>query len=26
MICKAPWLFRIAYGAYVSLFQREEQH
>lgn len=26
MICKAPWLFRIAYGTYVALFQREEQH
>ena len=26
MICKAPWTFRIAYGAYVALFQREEQH
>jgi len=26
MICKAPWMFRIAYGAYVALFQREEQH
>ena len=26
MICKAPWLFRIAYGTYVTLFQREEQH
>ena len=26
MICKAPWLFRLAYGAYVKLFQREEQH
>ena len=26
MICKAPWMFRISYGAYVALFQREEQH
>ena len=26
MICKAPWLFCIAYGAYVAVFQREEQH
>lgn len=26
MICKAPWIFRIAYGTYVALFQREEQH
>ena len=26
MICKAPWTFRIAYGAYVAIFQREEQH
>ena len=26
MICKAPWTFRIAYGAYVAVFQREEQH
>ena len=26
MICKAPWLFRIAYGTYVAIFQREEQH
>ena len=26
MICKAPWTFRLAYGAYVSVFQREEQH
>jgi len=26
MICKVPWLFRIAYGTYVALFQREEQH
>lgn len=26
MICKAPWTFRIAYGTYVALFQREEQH
>ena len=26
MICKAPWMFRIAYGAYVAVFQREEQH
>ena len=26
MICKAPWMFRIAYGAYVAVFQRDEQH
>ena len=26
MICKTPWLFRLSYGAYVKLFQREEQH
>ena len=26
MICTAPWTFHIAYGAYVKLFQREEQH
>jgi glycosyltransferase involved in cell wall biosynthesis len=26
MICKAPWMFRLAYGAYVAVFQREEQH
>jgi len=26
MICKAPWMFRIAYGTYVAIFQREEQH
>lgn len=26
MICKTPWLFRIAYGTYVALFQRDEQH
>lgn len=26
MICKAPWMFRMAYGAYVAVFQREEQH
>lgn len=26
MVCKAPWMFRIAYGAYVAIFQREEQH
>lgn len=26
MICKAPWTFRLAYGAYVAVFQREEQH
>lgn len=26
MVCKAPWLFHVAYGAYVKLFQREEQH
>jgi len=26
MICTAPWSFRLAYGLYVLLFQREEQH
>ncbi len=26
MICIAPWSFRLAYGLYVKLFQREEQH
>ena len=26
MICKAPWIFRLAYSAYVAVFQREEQH
>lgn len=26
MICTAPWMFTIAYIAYVKLFQREEQH
>jgi len=26
MICNAPWMFHIAYGAYVALFQQGEQH
>ena len=26
MVCTAPWLFHIAYGLYVKLFQKEEQH
>lgn len=26
MVCNAPWMFHIAYGAYVKLFQKEEQH
>ena len=26
MICYAPWSFHMAYGAFVALFQREEQH
>lgn len=26
MICFAPWSFHLAYGAFVALFQREEQH
>lgn len=26
MICIAPWTFHVAYGIYVKLFQREEQH
>lgn len=26
MILYVPWSFRLAYGAYVKLFQREEQH
>lgn len=26
MICAAPWTFHLAYGLFVKLFQREEQH
>lgn len=26
MVCNAPWMFHLAYGAYVKLFQKEEQH
>lgn len=26
MICIAPWSFHLAYGIFVKLFQREEQH
>lgn len=26
MICFAPWSFHLAYGTYVAVFQREEQH
>lgn len=26
MVCTAPWSFHLAYGLYVKLFQREEQH
>ena len=26
MICYAPWSFHLAYGTFVALFQREEQH
>lgn len=26
MICFAPWSFHLAYGLFVALFQREEQH
>ncbi len=26
MVCFAPWSFRLAYGLYVKLFQRQEQH
>lgn len=26
MICCAPWSFHLTYGAFVALFQREEQH
>lgn len=26
MICTAPWTFHLAYGGYVTLFQRKEQH
>lgn len=26
MICTAPWTFHLAYGTFVKLFQREEQH
>lgn len=26
LVCTAPWAFTFAYGTYVKLFQREEQH
>jgi len=26
MVCTAPWTFHLAYGLYVKLFQRQEQH
>lgn len=26
MVCTAPWTFHLAYGMYVKLFQKEEQH
>lgn len=26
MICTAPWTFHLAYGAYVKLFRKEEEH
>lgn len=26
LVCTAPWAFTFAYGMYVKLFQREEQH
>ena len=26
MVCNAPWLFHIAYKAYVAVWQRQEQH
>ena len=26
MICYVPWSFHLAYGAFVAVFQREEQH
>lgn len=26
LVCTAPWAFTAAYGLYVKLFQREEQH
>lgn len=26
MVCAAPWSFRLAYGLYVKLFRREEEH
>ena len=26
LVCAAPWAFTAAYGLYVKLFQREEQH
>ncbi len=26
MVCRAPWMFHLAYGLYVKLFQRQEQH
>lgn len=26
MVCTAPWMFHMAYGAYVKLFRKEEEH
>lgn len=26
MVCTAPWTFHLAYGLYVKLFRKEEQH
>lgn len=26
MVCRTPWMFHLAYGLYVKLFQKEEQH
>lgn len=26
MVCRAPWMFRLAYGAYVKLFRKTEEH
>ncbi len=26
MVCNMPWAFHLAYGVYVKLFQRQEQH
>lgn len=26
MVCAAPWMFHMAFGAYVKLFRKEEEH